>query len=517
MFLPDERARELILYSARGARDSVHTLRIPWDKGIAGTCFQTKEAVRIDDVQNDPRFFRGADVKSGFVTRAMLCMPLIDKNDCLGVIQAINPTQGAFFSDLDQEIFEGLASIVTSALLRLERERKAAEEAKLARELQLAHEIQTSFLPPRVVTAPLAEIRVKYQPARVIGGDFYSALSMPGNRILMATGDVSGKGIPAALTTAQITGEISALGSVAQASLSEFVRLLNKGLCGRLAYGRFVATSFLLYDPNAGTMEVLCAGQFPPWRWKPDEWEIIKVPPSLPMGISPDYPYEAVTYPCAPGEKWLLFSDGINEGRSPVTGDDYGFDRLRASLPSSGAELILGAAWNAWSGYVDINALHDDACMCILSSLPPAELCVNSQRSNSKRVRQYVESWTEAAGYNDKMRGQIVLATDEAFTNILRHTYLNEEGKDVTVTARIEEDEFVIQLRDFGPQIDKEKLKGRSLEDIKPGGLGLHLLNVTFDTVNFESAEPGTLLSLRKKLPQPPAAGEETAAPATTE
>ncbi|HSI83625.1 MAG: SpoIIE family protein phosphatase [Candidatus Methylacidiphilales bacterium] len=501
MFLPDHKQKELILYSARGVKDAVHSLRIPWDKGIAGACFHQKEAVRIDDVQNDPRFYRGPDSKSGFVTRAMLCMPLIDKTDCLGVIQAINPTQGAYFSDLDQELFEGLASIVTSALLRLEREKKAAEDAKMARELALAHEIQTSFLPPEVVLTPRAEIRVKYKPARVIGGDFYSALPMPGNRILMATGDVSGKGIPAALTTAQITGEISALGSVAQNSLSEFVKLLNKGLCGRLAFGRFVATSFLIYDGNAGTMEVLCAGQFPPWRWTPDGWEVMDVPPSLPMGISPDYPYEAVKFSCEPGEKWLLFSDGINEGRNPTTGEDYGFDRLKASLPSSSTEQILAKAWSAWSSYVDTTALHDDACMCILSPLPENELTVDSQPSASKKVRHFVEAWAIVGGFSDLIRGQMVLAVDEAFTNIIRHTYLNEMGKEILLTARLEGDQFMIQLRDFGPPVDKEKLKGRSLEDLKPGGLGLHLLNVTFETVNFEHAEPGTLLSLSRRLP----------------
>ena len=197
----------------------------------------------------------------------MLCAPLADKNECFGVLQAINPVGRMTFTDLDKEIFEGLTNIVTGALVRFDRELKINHEAQMARELVLAMEIQKSYLPPEELILPRSEIRVRYQPARTIGGDFYLTLELPNDRVLLAIGDVSGKGIPAALTTAQIICEMQALAPIAEKGLDVYVTALNKALCQRLAAGRFAATSFLLYDPRRETMEVICAGQFEPWRW----------------------------------------------------------------------------------------------------------------------------------------------------------------------------------------------------------------------------------------------------------
>ncbi len=89
MFLPDGVTRELIIHSARGKEDSINMFRIPWDKGIAGAVFQQRMFMRIDDAQNDPRLLRVTNAKTGLVTRSMLCAPLVDKDDCFGVLQAL--------------------------------------------------------------------------------------------------------------------------------------------------------------------------------------------------------------------------------------------------------------------------------------------------------------------------------------------------------------------------------------------------------------------------------------------
>ena len=331
MYLPDTVTKELVIYSARGKADSVNQIRIPWDKGVAGSVFQNRKFVRIDDAQHDQRVFRTVDLKSGFVTRAMLCAPLVDRDECFGVLQAINPSGGGSFTALDEDIFEGLTNIVTGALVRFDRELKISHEKKMAQELDLAMEIQKSYLPPEELTFARSEMRVRYRPARTIGGDFYAAISLPGDRLLAALGDVSGKGIPAALTTAQIISELQALAPMAGEGLAAYVNAVNHALCQRLAAGRFAATAFLLYDPALGETEVVCAGQFAPWRWKEETWGPVTVPTMLPLGVFPNFVYLATKFSTAPGEKWLLFSDGINEGRNPA-GEEFGTERLHGSL-----------------------------------------------------------------------------------------------------------------------------------------------------------------------------------------
>jgi sigma-B regulation protein RsbU (phosphoserine phosphatase) len=502
MFLPDRATRELVIYSARGKEDAVHHFRIPWDKGIAGTVFQERKFMRIDDALNDPRLLRVTSAKTGLVTRSMICAPLVDRDDCFGVLQALNPIDRRVFTQLDQDIFEGLTNIVTGALVRFDRETKIDREAKLAQEMAMAMEIQKSYLPPEELCLPRSEMHVRYRPARTIGGDFYASIALPDDRLLAALGDVSGKGIPAALTTAQITTEMNALAPFAEdGGLEAYVNALNRELCKRLAAGRFAATTFLLYDPHRETMEVICAGQFEPWRWHNDAWEPVAVPHALALGIFPGQKFTATVLPALPGEKWALFSDGINEGRSP-TGEEYGVERLRASLGTAGhATDVLNRAWSSWENFVDGEHQHDDACLALILLKPAATtLEITSAAANCKKCREFIEAWALTAGYSDLERGLIVLAADEAVTNIIRHTYESAPDKPILLSAEIAGGHLHLRLRDYGPPVDAEALKGRALEDIKPGGLGLHLLKNVFTVVEHFPLPDGNEWHLAKPL-----------------
>jgi sigma-B regulation protein RsbU (phosphoserine phosphatase) len=369
----------------------------------------------------------------------------------------------------------------------------------MARELALAMEIQKSYLPPEEQILGRAELRVRYRPARTIGGDFYASLALPDDRFLVAIGDVSGKGIPAALTTAQIVCEMQALAPMAEKGLDAYVTALNRALCQRLAAGRFAATTFLLYDPRRETMEVICAGQFKPWRWFDDRWEMVQAPHNLALGIFPKCELEITVFPCKPGEKWLLCTDGINEGRS-VAGEDYGHERLRRSLGLGPADEVLQRAWTLWENFVDGAETHDDACMAVLVTKPPAELEIVSAARECKLARDFVENWARVAGYPDLERGRIVLAADEGITNVMRHTYQGAPDRAIILSAEISGGEFHLRLRDFGPPVDPTALKGRELEDIKPGGLGLHLLKLVFSRVEHTALDDGNLWHLAKPL-----------------
>ena len=133
-------------------------------------------------------------------------------------------------------------------------------------------------------------------------------------------------------------------------------------------------------------MEVICAGQFEPWRWRNDAWEPVAVPHALALGIFRGQKFTATVLPALPGEKWALFSDGINEGRSP-TGEEYGFDRLRDSLGTAGhAADALNRAWSSWENFVDGEHQHDDACLALILLKPEATLEITSAACNCKRA-----------------------------------------------------------------------------------------------------------------------------------
>jgi anti-sigma regulatory factor (Ser/Thr protein kinase) len=246
-------------------------------------------------------------------------------------------------------------------------------------------------------------------------------------------------------------------------------------------------------------MEIICAGQFEPWRWRNDQWENVAVPHTMPLGVMRGMNFTATEVPAAPGEVWVLFSDGINEGRSP-SGEEYGLDRLRASLGTGHVAEVLKRAWSCWETFVDSEHQHDDACLALILLKPPARLEMDSSAKNCRRARDFIEAWALTAGFSDLERGRIVLAADEAITNIMRHTYQGAPDKPIVLTAEIVDGQINFRLRDQGPAVDFATMKGRELDDIRPGGLGLHLLRSVFTTVEHTVLADGNEWHLAKPL-----------------
>ncbi len=523
LYLPEARTRELVIYSAHGGkgRDAhVHTARIPWDRGIAGRVYQSGRAVIVDDANADPAFHAAFDARSSFQTRAVLCLPLHggagdDGGTPTGVIQALNPLSNGPFDAFDLSLMEGVAAMVSSALARLERDRQLKTMARVAGEIAAAQEIQRSLLPPPEVALSRALVLARYQPARSLGGDFYVAQELPDGSFLAAVGDVSGKGIPAALTTAQILTEIDAQGSSwshlcseqrAPVNLARFVTSLNRQLCARIAPGRFIAVTFLRYVPEAGMMEIVRAGQFAPWRMVDGAWTRLESPPAaLPLGVDPETPYAAESLACAPGEQWLLASDGITEGRDAAE-NEYGLGRFEASLQPGGPFAVLDGAWEAWRKFVIEDDLHDDACLLHFTCLPPARAVFPARPASCKHCRSYVEAWAIAAGLPDAERGLLVLGVDEAFTNLVRHAP-GGEGQPIAVSGELAEGELRFRLRSPGPAVDIARLPVRPLdwEEGKPGGMGLHYIRKIFDRIECGEENGLAVTLLGRKLTPAPA------------
>ena len=116
-----------------------------------------------------------------------------------------------------------------------------------------------------------------------------------------------------------------------------------------------------------------------------------------------------------------------------------------------------------------------------------------------KIVRSSVESLCAIAGMDEKESGKIILAVDEACSNIIRHSYEGAPDKPIICEGRIEESTLFFTLRDFGKKVDPSKIHSRDLADVRPGGLGVHFIQEVMDRIEFEDCgEEGTCLFLEK-------------------
>ncbi len=504
LLLPEPHTDDLIIHStdARVA-DQPQPLKVPAGQGIAGAVFQTRQSLNIHDAQKDPRHYKSTGKQVGLFTRAILTIPLLDRATCLGVLQALNPLDRDHFDAQDEEIFEGFGGLIAGALLRLAAQKREIERVQGEQELLLAREIQDSFLPVGVQKCPICQVHHNYFPAQMVGGDFYFFHPIGDRRLLVGLGDVTGKGVPAALTMARASAMIQAMTNQLRDDLGEWVTALNHQLVRDLKAGRFIGLTFLLADADSASLQICAAGQFPPFHGNGQRWEPVAVPSHLPLGISAAVPYRSNQVALSPGNFWMLFSDGIAEARNAL-GEEFTAPGFLHKLPTglTGGKTMTTAI-EAWRTFVGAAHQHDDASLLLLDwrGLPPSrELVMTCCPETLCSGRAFIEQWATYAGYDDLARGQIVLACDEAVSNIFRHAYGTHPGP-LRLAAEVGSATFTIQIRDQAKPVDPGQVKGRSLADLRPGGLGTFIMSQVFDEVNYEPQSAGTTLTLRKGLP----------------
>jgi len=225
--------------------------------------------------------------------------------------------------------------------------RVSQDQARSAAEIAAAREIQQQLIPDSLPSLPGLQIEAAYLPAEEVAGDFYQVIEQPGDAALIVVGDVSGKGLKAAMTATLAIGALRTL-AVENLSPAELLHRLNRQIC-EAKNGGFITCCCARID-SAGAITLANAGHLSPYS---DGIEI-EVPSGLPLGLVPDIDYSEIRFDLAPGRTLTLVSDGIVEA-SDSSGQLYGFERTRAISSQSAA--TIAAAAKAFGQSDDITVL----------------------------------------------------------------------------------------------------------------------------------------------------------------
>jgi hypothetical protein len=210
-------------------------------------------------------------------------------------------------------------------------------QADMEMEVRSAREVQRVLVPEDVPAIPGFAIDSVYKPAAELGGDFFQVVSLFDGSTLIVIGDVSGKGLKAAMTVSLIVGTLRTIANYTQEP-AEILRGMNRELCGRVQDG-FVTCVVLRVKPN-GDATIANAGHLAPFR----DGEELPLSGSLPLGLADDADYGELAFRLHEGETLTLYTDGIVEARSP-SGELYGFDRVQhLAQERKSAEQIVEAA-----------------------------------------------------------------------------------------------------------------------------------------------------------------------------
>lgn len=331
LLLIDKVSNDLVFRVALGGKgsDLEEKFRVKMGEGIAGTVAKTGKPLVINDVKNDPRFAKRFDHSTGFITKAILCVPLKARNKVIGVLQAINPMRGQGFCESDLDLFETFAHQAAIAIENAKLHSEVVKQEKAKQALKIAHEIQQNFLPDLEKRDYGFGIFAKTLPALDVGGDLYDVIALDQNRVGIILGDVSGKGVPAALYMVRAMSEYRFLAPQAK-DPAELLTWLNKKLCENTSFGMFITMICLVIDRQIDTLQYSSAGHLPPLLRKAadDSTEILTGAQSVPLGLTPDASFFLNTVHLEKGDALFLYTDGIVEARNKNS-KEYTVDRLK--------------------------------------------------------------------------------------------------------------------------------------------------------------------------------------------
>ena len=282
------------------------------------------KSVLTSDAQHDPRFASGTVVLQG--VRSVLAVPLGVSDKVFGIIYADSPIAEGRFTEDHLKVLTTLASV---AAIRVENARLVEarlERERLERELALASEIQQRFQPTAPPHVSGYELQGISFPCYEIGGDYYDFIERDDGRLVIALGDVSGKGTAAALLMSSLHAAIHAQ-SASHNSLVATISAVNRYLADNIPANRFVTLFYAELDPQSGALSFLNAGHNPPLIVHSAGTVEQLASGGLPLGIKPDAEYREGRTQLQRGDVLCIYSDGVTEAVSP-TGEEFGATRL---------------------------------------------------------------------------------------------------------------------------------------------------------------------------------------------
>lgn len=315
---------------------------IPLGRGLVGHAAAQKEAVLVPDVSKDPRY-----VQANPETKSELAVPLIYKSKVVGVLD-LEHTRRGFFTEEHQRTMTTLAAQIAIALenARLYEEIER-QERRLERDLSLARELQGRLLPQTSPKLSHLDVAAKFVPARAIGGDLYDFIPYSMSRLGIAIGDVSGKGAPAAIYAALVSGILRSHAPI-EPSPSEMLSAVNLSLAERRVEAQFVSIIYAVWDDAHRTLTVSNSGLPRPVYVHAGKNEVVEAT-GLPLGLFDEAEYDEFHFRMKPGDLFVFFSDGMLDARNRK-GDLFGRGRIEkiiAENASSTAQEVVDSIFKA--------------------------------------------------------------------------------------------------------------------------------------------------------------------------
>ncbi len=447
-----------------------------------------------------------------------MVVPLVTQGELIGLLNLGPRLSDQEYSPDDRRLLESLAAQVAPAVkvgqLVREQEVEVRARERLEQELEVARLIQQNFLPKELPDLDGWRVAAYYRPARTVGGDFYDFIDLPGGLIGIVVGDVTDKGVPAAMVMAATR---SVLRAAAQRLLEPgtVLQRINETLCSEIPPNMFVTCLYGVLDPATGRLRYANAGHnLPVVRDAGGAVSELRAT-GMPLGLLPGMSYEEKEAVLAPGSSVLLYSDGLTEAHDAGR-EMFGTPRVRERLGTgSVADELIADLLAQLDGFTDPEAEQEDDITLVAlartdavqppASVPVLEFTLPSAEGNEREAMRRVGDAAHAAGLDPARLERLKTAVAEATMNAMEHGNRYDAALDVEIAVARTASELVVRITDHGggreiPRAETPDLEAKLAGAQPPRGWGLYLIENMVDEVRTEGDGRRHTLELRTHL-----------------
>ncbi len=353
---------------AQGRGSGANEIQV--SRTIVNMAYEQHLAVLLSDAQVDPRVVNADSIISQGIHSA-LCVPIGDEADVIGVLYADRHSRQRPFRDADLRL---LTLMANTAAVRIQQARQVealVEAEKLRRELRIAADIQRDFLPRSLPAFEGYGMAGRALPCLEVGGDYYDVIAGDGGRLGLAVGDVSGKGVGAALLMASLRAYLRAELDHAP-DLAALGRRLNQFTCASCDSHSFITFFFAELDRETGAFRYINAGHNPAFVLGRDGSVRDCPATGLCLGMFAGRGYEVGAAALGPGEVLVLYTDGITESRNAAE-EEFGVEGLAAAVREErdkDAAAIVDGVFRRLAEFTACAVAADDRTLVVVKRLP---------------------------------------------------------------------------------------------------------------------------------------------------
>jgi len=500
----------------------------------AAAVTEVAQSPPVDIAPNDPiiAFFQSAsgavdvdalELESPAVTAlkeagVKLVVPLVAQGELIGLLNLGPRLSERDYSGDDRKLLDNLAAQAAPAVrvgqLVQEQEAQVRDRERLEQEMRVATLIQQQFLPKELPQMAGWQVSAFYRPARAVGGDFYDFIELSDGRIAIVAGDVTDKGVPAALVMAS-TRSIIRAEAERLVSPSKVMERANDLLYPDIPAHMFVTCLYAVLDPRTGVIEFANAGHNLPYVRIGDEVVELRAT-GMPLGLMAGSKYDETEATLGAGQTMLLHSDGLAEAHS-AHGEMFGFPRMHELMAKAdgGQEVIDALLLELDRFTADVQEQEDDITLVTVQrsahshfeestnagemTMPAAnghrvlaEFQLPSDLGNEREVMDRVAEAVQSLDLPGPRLENLKTAVSEAAMNAIEHGNEGNAELAVGVQVLLSDDDLRVLIRDFGggreiPEAETPDIEAKLAGLQKPRGWGLFLIQNMVDKMEVTS------------------------------